>query len=98
MLASVSDYFHAMLTGDMLEAHQDHVDLKGVSASAVKSLLDFAYTGGWLILIYSVLRCSLIPRRIDTMFSVGSGTQWMCGRVPDIQSAGPGFESDLLLF
>jgi len=45
ILAAVSDYFHAMLTGDMLEARQDHVDLKGVSASAVKSLLDFAYTG-----------------------------------------------------
>ena len=45
LLASVSDYFRVMLTGDLLEAHQDHVDLKGVSASALKELLEFAYTG-----------------------------------------------------
>ena len=45
ILAAVSDYFRAMLTGAMIEARQDHVDLKGVTASAVKALLDFAYTG-----------------------------------------------------
>ena len=45
VLAAVSDYFYAMLTGAMIESRQDHVDLKGVSANAVKALLDFAYNG-----------------------------------------------------
>ncbi len=45
VLASVSDYFRAMLTGSMIEARQDHVELKGVTAHAVQILLDFAYTG-----------------------------------------------------
>ena len=45
ILASVSDYFRVMLTGQMIEARQDHVELKGVSANAVKTLLNFAYTG-----------------------------------------------------
>ena len=45
MLASVSDYFMAMLTGSMIESRQDHVELKGVTASGMKALLDFAYTG-----------------------------------------------------
>ena len=31
--------------GDMLESRQDHVELKGVSANAVSTLLEFAYTG-----------------------------------------------------
>ncbi len=34
-----------MLTGSMIEARQDHVELKGVTAHAVQILLDFAYTG-----------------------------------------------------
>ncbi len=34
-----------MLTGSMMEARQDHVTLKGVSAHAVQTLLDFAYSG-----------------------------------------------------
>ena len=45
ILASVSDYFYAMLTGAMLEAKQDYVELKGVTAFALKALLKFAYTG-----------------------------------------------------
>ena len=45
VLAAVSDYFRAMLTGSMIEARQDHVNLKGVTSHAVKILLDFAYTG-----------------------------------------------------
>ena len=45
MLAAVSDYFRAMLTGPMIEARQDHVDLKGVTANAIQSLLEFTYTG-----------------------------------------------------
>ena len=45
VLAAVSDYFRAMLTGSMIEARQDHVDLKGVTSHVVKILLHFAYTG-----------------------------------------------------
>ena len=45
VLAAVSDYFRAMLTGSMIEARQDHVDLKGVTPHAIKTLLNFAYTG-----------------------------------------------------
>ena len=45
ILASVSDYFRVMLTGQMIEAKQDHVELKGVSANAMTELLSFAYTG-----------------------------------------------------
>ncbi len=45
IVAGVSDYFRAMLTGQMMEARQDHVELKGVSAVAVSTLLQFAYSG-----------------------------------------------------
>ncbi|KAK2155622.1 hypothetical protein LSH36_235g00021 [Paralvinella palmiformis] len=45
VLASVSDYFRVMLTGSMIEARQDHVSLKGVTAHGMKILLDFTYTG-----------------------------------------------------
>ena len=34
-----------MLTGTMIEARQDHVDLKGVTAHGMKLLLDFTYSG-----------------------------------------------------
>ena len=45
MLAAMSDYFRAMLNGSMIEARQDFVELKGVTANAVKVLLDFIYSG-----------------------------------------------------
>ena len=45
VLASVSDYFRVMLTGSMIEARQDHVSLKGITAHGMKILLDFTYTG-----------------------------------------------------
>ena len=55
VLAAVSDYFKAMLTGSMLEARQEHVELKGVTATAVKVLIDFAYTGKLEINMDSVI-------------------------------------------
>ena len=48
----MSDYFRAMLTGSMIEARQDHVDLKGVTSHAVKILLNFAYTGKCVEIIF----------------------------------------------
>ena len=45
VLASVSDYFYAMLTNGMKESQQDFVDLKGISGSMLKLLIQFIYTG-----------------------------------------------------
>jgi len=45
ILASVSDYFRAMLAADMMEAQQHEVELKGVTGRAMSTLLDFAYCG-----------------------------------------------------
>lgn len=45
VLASVSDYFYAMLTSGMKETKQDYVELKGVNARMLHLLLDYVYTG-----------------------------------------------------
>ena len=45
VLASCSDYFKVMLTGEMKESREGRVELKGVSASGLKVVVDFAYTG-----------------------------------------------------
>ncbi|KAK3738174.1 hypothetical protein QZH41_019677 [Actinostola sp. cb2023] len=45
VLASFSSYFQAMFTGGLAESFEDTVTLKDVDCDAVKSLIDFAYTG-----------------------------------------------------
>ena len=44
-LASVSDYFKAMLCGSMLESAKDYVELKGIDSCGFGPLLKFVYTG-----------------------------------------------------
>ena len=44
-LASVSDYFKAMLCGSMLESATDRVELKGINSCGFGALLQFLYTG-----------------------------------------------------
>lgn len=45
VMASCSDYFKVMLTGEMRESREGRVDLKGVTASGLRVVVDFAYTG-----------------------------------------------------
>jgi hypothetical protein len=44
VLASCSDYFHAMFTNGLKESSQQSITLSGVTASAMEQLLHFAYT------------------------------------------------------
>lgn len=44
-LASVSEYFRAMLCGNMLESCKDFVELKGVNGNGFGPVLHFVYTG-----------------------------------------------------
>ncbi|XP_078658034.1 kelch-like protein 36 [Branchiostoma floridae x Branchiostoma belcheri] len=44
LLASSSDYFKAMFTGGLREAHQSHVELFGLSAVGLGMALDFMYS------------------------------------------------------
>lgn len=44
VLASCSDYFHAMFTNGLKESSQQSVLLTGVTASAMEQLIHFAYT------------------------------------------------------
>ena len=45
VLSSVSDYFAAMFTSDVLEAKQDEVKMEGVDPDALWMLVQYAYTG-----------------------------------------------------
>ncbi|XP_056456600.1 kelch-like protein 4 isoform X1 [Gadus chalcogrammus] len=45
VLSSVSDYFAAMFTNDVLEAKQEEIKMEGVDPEALRSLVHFAYTG-----------------------------------------------------
>ncbi|XP_074645691.1 kelch-like protein 9 [Tubulanus polymorphus] len=45
VMAACSDYFCAMLTSDMVECHQDSVELHGVSSEGLKAVVHFAYAG-----------------------------------------------------
>jgi hypothetical protein len=44
VLAACSSYFHAMFTGDLLEARESTVTLKGIEGSALQALVNFMYT------------------------------------------------------
>jgi len=44
-MAACSDYFRVMLTGQMRESREECVELKGVTASGLTVVVDFAYTG-----------------------------------------------------
>uniref|UniRef100_A0A8C7Z2T6 Kelch-like family member 4 n=1 Tax=Oryzias sinensis TaxID=183150 RepID=A0A8C7Z2T6_9TELE len=45
VLSAVSDYFAAMFTSDVREAKQEEIKMEGVDPEALKSLVQFAYTG-----------------------------------------------------
>ena len=45
LLAASSDYFRAMLQGVMRETKEECVDLKGLTAAALRQMLDFLYSG-----------------------------------------------------
>uniref|UniRef100_A0A8C5B5E7 Kelch-like family member 5 n=1 Tax=Gadus morhua TaxID=8049 RepID=A0A8C5B5E7_GADMO len=45
VLSSVSDYFAAMFTSDVLEAKQEEVKMEGVDPDALWMLVQYAYTG-----------------------------------------------------
>lgn len=44
-MAACSDYFKVMLTGEMKESREGKVEMKGVSASGLRVVVNFAYTG-----------------------------------------------------
>lgn len=45
VLSAVSDYFAAMFTSDVREAKQEEIKMEGVDPEALRSLVNFAYTG-----------------------------------------------------
>ena len=81
VLAAVSDYFRAMLTGSMLEARQDHVDLKGVTANAVKLLLDFAYTGELLLNLDDVMEVLAGACHLQMRTAIDICCQFLIGEI-----------------
>ena len=46
-MVACSDYFRAMLTGPgrMKESREDNVELKGLTAQGLSTVVNFAYTG-----------------------------------------------------
>lgn len=44
VLASLSDYFNAMFSGDLSESKQTHVKISSVDANTLKLVVDYAYT------------------------------------------------------
>lgn len=54
VLASVSAYFRAMFLTDMKESHETNITIRGVDSSALKSLIDFAYTSSLRITFSNV--------------------------------------------
>ena len=45
ILSANSDYFYAMFTNDLVESQQTEIALSGIDSSALKSLVDYIYTG-----------------------------------------------------
>lgn len=45
VLVASSDYFCAMLTGDMRESRESSVALQGVTGPGLQAVVDFAYSG-----------------------------------------------------
>ncbi|CAH1266841.1 kelch-like protein 20 [Branchiostoma lanceolatum] len=45
VLASFSNYFYAMFTGDLAEASQGSITMKGVDPRSLELLIEYAYTG-----------------------------------------------------
>ncbi|XP_046329513.2 kelch-like protein 18 [Haliotis rufescens] len=45
ILAATIPYFHAMFTHDMVESKQDEIGMQGIDASALESLVNYAYNG-----------------------------------------------------
>ena len=45
LLASVSDYFRAMFCSGMRESTNQMIELQGVSATGLKMIIDFIYSG-----------------------------------------------------
>ena len=45
VLSSSSDYFNAMFTNNLAETHKEEIQINNVDGEALKSLIDFIYTG-----------------------------------------------------
>ncbi len=81
VLAAVSDYFRAMLTGSMMEARQDHVDLKGVTSNAVKLLLDFAYSGELVLNLDDVMEVLAGACHLQMRTAIDLCCQFLLGEI-----------------
>ena len=46
VMVACSDYFRAMLTGDMRESKETSVTLQGVTGAGLQAVVEFAYSGG----------------------------------------------------
>lgn len=52
VLAAASSYFNAMFTSDVLEAKRGQIVMQNLDHCTLGSLLDFMYTGKWILKIY----------------------------------------------
>ena len=54
MVVACSDYFRAMLTGKMRESDEQKIHLKGITATGLRAIVTFAYTGTLDLSLYTM--------------------------------------------
>jgi len=54
VLVACSDYFRAMLTGDMRESRESCVTLQGISSFGLQAVIEFIYSGSMKISLDNV--------------------------------------------
>ena len=81
LLASVCDYFRAVFRSGMTEVHKDSMELKGVSASGLRGVLDFIYTGELCLNLENTLDIFSTANHLQMGPVIKACTQYLISRL-----------------
>lgn len=83
LLIASCDYFAAMLRSGMLETRQDKIELKGMSAQGLKSVLEFIYTGELTLSLNTVADLLRVVSHLQVKFAHELCEEYLCEQIDE---------------
>jgi len=78
VLVACSDYFRAMLTGDMRESRESSVTLQGITSFGLQAVVEFIYSGSLKVSLDNVEEILAAVSHLQVSQSYFSGYECLC--------------------